>query len=129
MTHGKNLTAAFIALLFSVVSSSAAGKAMSGDELRQLLSSGKTLKLGSKEARYSGELVLNADGTGKGSATTSDGSRTFNLEGTWKISGNEFCRVWTEFDGGREICEIWVRVGDNTVIIMNGEKRIGIASW
>lgn len=120
---------ALVVLLSSAVSAVAAGKAMTGAELQQLLATGKTLQLGSKEAGYTGDLVLNADGTGKGSAKTNDGKQTFNLEGTWKITGNKFCRTWVDLDKGKEVCETWLKDGDNKVTVMNGKKKIGVNSW
>ncbi len=129
MTKRIFVTTSVLFLFTSGMSVTAAEKAMTGPELQQLLANGKTLKLGSKELGYAGELVLSADGTGKGSVKTLDGKKTFVLDGTWKITGNKFCRTWTEIDKGKEVCETWVKDGDNKVNAMKGKKKIGVNSW
>jgi hypothetical protein len=103
--------------------------AMTGDELKALLSPGKTIMLGGAGEGYSGELAINADGTAKGRATTDDGKKTFNIEGTWLIKGNKFCRTWKELDGGKENCESWIKSGENKVIVKVGKKKLGVNHW
>ncbi len=106
------ITAVLIGFSFFVTGqSSAADKAMTGDELSALLANGKTIHLGGKGTGYSGELTLNADGTGAGSAQTDDGKKHFKIEGTWEIRDGAFCRVWHDLDDGKDVCETWVKTG------------------
>ena len=101
---------------------------MTGTQLNQLLGEGITLTLGGEGEGYKGELLLNADGTGKGQALTDKGKK-MRIEGTWEIVGNEFCRVWKEVSKGKKVCERWIIIGDNKVEVRNGDKRIGVNSW
>lgn len=108
---------------------------MSGEQLNQLLASGKTLILGGDDEGYKGELVLKADGTGKGQAITDNG-KTLKIDGTWEIVGDEFCRVWKEISEGKRICERWVVIGENKVRVysrLEGKtgkyKKSGLNSW
>jgi hypothetical protein len=121
----------FIGSVLLMFSYPAAAKdvAMTGEELKSLLSTSKTIKLGGPGEGYSGQLVLNPDGTGKGAAKTDDGKKSFKLEGTWSIKKNKFCRKWTEVDGGKEVCETWVKAGDNKVIVKVGKEKRGVNSW
>jgi hypothetical protein len=106
-------------LLMIVLSTSGAlmaassGKQMTGTELKQLLESGITLKLGG-EGGYQGDLVLLPYGTGKGQYVTTKGKKG-RIEGTWEIVGDEFCRVWKEVTHGERVCERWIVIGENKV--------------
>ena len=106
-----------------------AEEAMTGAQLTELLSAGKTIKLGGPGTGYSGELVLNADGTGKGEAKTDDGKNTFVIEGTWQIKGDTLCRTWAALDEGKKVCETWVMVEPKKVKVMNADKELGVNSW
>ena len=66
----------FAAAIAAFTTASAAEKAMTGTQLTELLSGGITIKLGGPGMGYSGELVLTADGKGKGEAKTEDGKNT-----------------------------------------------------
>ena len=112
-----------------VTTASAADETMTGVQLTELLSAGKTIKLGGPGMGYSGELVLTPDGKGKGEAKTEDGSKTFAIEGTWEIKGDAFCRTWTDLDEGKEVCETWVMTEPKKVKVMNGENELGVNSW
>ena len=101
---------------------------MTGDQLNQLLGNGKTLILGGEEEGYEGELILNADGTGKGQAVTKKG-KTIRIEGTWEIVGDEFCRVWKEVSKGKRVCERWIFIGENKVEVIKDGKKVGVNSW
>lgn len=101
---------------------------MTGKEMKALLAQGKKLKLGGPGYGYQGWLTLNPDGTGKGQAVTDSGKK-INIEGTWEIMNDEFCRTWKEFDGGKEICEKWFFTGKNMVEVHAGGKKIGVNSW
>jgi hypothetical protein len=101
---------------------------MTGDEMNALLSSGKTLSLGGKGQGYAGTLVLSADGKGEGSAKPDSGGQ-IKLSGTWKITGDKFCRIWADLDDGKEVCETWVKAGPSSVKVMKGKKQIGMNSW
>jgi hypothetical protein len=109
--------------------SAAAQDQMTGEELQAALSGGKTISLGGKGQGYSGELILNADGTGSGTAKTDDGSKQFTMTGTWRIEGGQFCRTWKEFNDGKEVCEDWVKTGDNMVDVMVDGEKIGTNHW
>ncbi|MCT7377304.1 hypothetical protein [Chelativorans salis] len=102
---------------------------MGGKELSELLSAGKNIRLGGPGTGYSGELVLTSDGRGNGQAKTDDGTKTFVLEGTWRIKGDEFCRQWAAFDDGNEVCETWVLIGTKQAKVVVGDDQIGINSW
>jgi hypothetical protein len=106
-----------------------AEEAMTGAQITELLSGGKTIMLGGPGTGYSGELTLNADGTGKGEAKTDDGSRIIPIDGTWEVRGDKFCRIWAEVSGGNEICETWVIVAPNKVKVMDGDKQLGVNYW
>ena len=101
---------------------------MTGAELNALLGKGKTIMLGGPGQGYAGELAMNADGTGKGTAKT-DGGKILTLTGTWKIKGDQVCRAWKEFDDGKEICETWEKDGANKVQVMVDGKSIGVNHW
>lgn len=120
---------AAIALVATAASQAVAEEAMTGAEMTALLSGGKTIMLGGPGTGYSGELALNADGTGKGKAATDDGSKTFMIEGTWEIRDDTFCRIWAEISDGEEVCETWVLVEPKKVKVMNGDKEIGTNFW
>lgn len=113
----------------ALVAPAAADEPMTGDQLNELLAGGKTIMLGGPGTGYSGEMALNADGTGKGQAVTDDGSRTFNIEGTWEIRDDKFCRTWAEISDGQEVCETWVTTEPNKVRVMNGDEEIGYNYW
>lgn len=119
----------FFAVLFASSATFSQDGQMSGDELRALLSAGKEISLGGPGTGYSGSLMLDADGTGAGKAKTDDGKKTFTLNGTWSIKGNEFCRTWKELNKGEEVCESWVKTGDNQVDVLANGKKIGVNHW
>ncbi len=101
---------------------------MTGEELTALLTAGKTLNLGGKGQGYAGTLVLTADGKGEGSAKPDAGGE-IKISGTWKITGDKFCRMWAGLDDSKEVCETWIKAGENSVKVMNGKKQIGLNSW
>ena len=101
---------------------------MTGTQLKQLLGERITLTLGGEGEGYTGELLLNADGTGKGQALTDKGKK-MRIEGTWEIVGDEFCRIWKEVSKGKKVCERWIIIGDNKVEVRKGDKRVGVNSW
>lgn len=123
-------TAAFLAVMLGAFLTPAAAKeTMTGAQLTELLSQGKTIRLGGPGMGYSGELVLAADGTGRGEAKTEDGKNTFVLEGTWVIKGDTFCRSWAAFDDGKEVCETWIMTEPNKVRVTVDGKDVGVNSW
>ena len=101
---------------------------MTGAELRALTQNGKTLMLGGGGAGYRGTLMINADGTASGSVATDNGKR-IEIQGTWRIGGNKFCRMWKSIDGGKEVCEKWQKDGNNRVTVLANGKKIGTNSW
>jgi len=127
----RKISTAIVATAAAILASSTgtfAGDAMTGAELTALLGNGKTIKLGGPGTGYTGELAMNADGTGKGKAKT-DGGKIINVVGTWKINGNQVCRIWEDLDDGKEVCEIWEKDGTNRVQVMVDGKSIGINYW
>ena len=100
---------------------------MSGDEFRALLADGLTLNLGGPGEGYSGQVRLEPDGTGKGSARADDGTE-YDITGTWEIEGDRFCRKW-RYDDFKRVCETWRKTGPNKVDVYDGKKRIGMNSW
>jgi hypothetical protein len=122
--------AVFLAMIFGAfLTAAAAEETMTGAQLTELLSQGKTIKLGGPGMGYSGELVLTADGTGRGEAKTEDGKNTFVLEGTWVIKGDTFCRSWAAFNDGKEVCETWIMTEPNKVRVTVDGKDVGVNSW
>ena len=102
---------------------------MTGAELTALLKDGKTLTLGGAGLGYTGELVINKDGTARGEGKTDKG-QTFSIEGKWVIKGSQFCRTWQGGrDSGKQVCETWVVTGPKTVKAMVKGKQIGVNSW
>jgi hypothetical protein len=114
--------------LLLVTTPAAAQEAMTGDELEALLGIGKTLTLGGPGAAYSGQVTLKSDGTGSGSAKTADG-KDIEIGGVWYIQGNQFCRSWKNVDEGKEVCETWVKNGNNSARVLVDGKEISVASW
>lgn len=104
------------------------GPAMTGKQLTELLAKGATLQLGGDGMGYKGKLTLAADGTGKGSAKTDDGTK-ITLSGKWRIDGNKFCRTWADLDGGKEVCETWHLTSGRSVQVYVDGKMVGANSW
>ena len=124
----RSALAAAVGAMFLATAPALAADAMTNAELTALLSGGKTIALGGPDAGYTGELTLNADGTGKGEAKTDDG-KVLTLTGTWRIEGDHFCPTWQEFNDGKEVCETWVKDGTNKVKVMLGGEQIGVNHW
>ncbi len=106
------------------IMAAASEKQMTGTELKQLLESGITLKLGGEGEGYEGDLVLLPDGTGKGQWVTTKGKKG-KIDGTWEIVGDEFCRVWKEVTNGEKVCERWIVIGENKVEVRRKDKKSG----
>lgn len=104
------------------------GTAMTKDELTALTANGVTLVLGGDGMGYKGELALAADGTAKGGAKMDNGNE-LSIAGTWAIKDGKFCRTWTDLDGGKEVCETWIKTSDNSVEVYNGDQMLGVNSW
>lgn len=120
------LSAVTIALFAGTASSQ--DKTMTQDQLEKLTANGVTLKLGGEGHGYSGVLQLTADGTGKGSAKTDDGT-VLSLTGSYEVRDGQFCRSWVEFDAGAEVCETWIFTSENSVDVMVDGNKIGVNSW
>jgi hypothetical protein len=58
-----------------------------------------------------------------------DSGDKLSISGTWAIKDDKFCRVWTDFDGGKEVCETWFKTSDNAVEVYNGDQMLGVNSW
>ncbi len=100
---------------------------MSGEDLKALLANGLPMKLGGPGEGYTGEVKLEADGTGAGSAVLDDGTK-LDITGTWEVVGNQFCRKWA-FDDFKRTCETWRKLGPNKAEVFVDGKRIGVNSW
>jgi hypothetical protein len=117
------------ALVFVLLAGSAlAQEAMTGDELEALLGDDRTISLGGPGAGYTGELALKSDGTATGTAKTDKGE-VMQIDGLWYIEGNKFCRTWKSIDGGKEVCETWIKDGENKVRVLVDGKEIGTNHW
>jgi hypothetical protein len=117
------------ALAFVLVAGSAlAQEAMTGDELEALLGKDETISLGGPGAGYEGELAFKADGTATGTAKTDKGE-VIQIDGVWYIEGNKFCRIWKGIDGGKEVCETWIKDGENKARVLVDGKEIGVNHW
>lgn len=101
---------------------------MTEEELSALTANGITLKLGGEGMGYQGELALAADGTAKGGAKMDNGNE-LSIAGTWAIKDGKFCRTWADLDGGKEVCETWIKTSDNSVEVYNGDQMLGVNSW
>ncbi|MDP3196093.1 hypothetical protein [Tabrizicola sp.] len=104
------------------------GTPMTTEELTALTADGVTLTLGGAGMGYTGELALEADGTATGGAKMDNGNK-LSIAGTWAIKDGKFCRTWTDLDGGKEVCETWVKTSDTSVEVYNGDKMLGVNSW
>ncbi len=100
---------------------------MSGDEIRALIGDGITFKLGGPGEGYEGNIKLEPDGTGKGSAVLNNGKK-LDVTGTWVLEGDQFCRKWA-FEDYKRTCETWKMVGPKRIEVFVGGKRIGVNSW
>ncbi|MCV3271515.1 hypothetical protein [Roseobacter sinensis] len=93
-----------------------------------LTENGITLKLGGEGHGYVGSLKLTNDGRGTGSAKT-DSGRTINIDGTWAVKGDQFCRTWKDLDDGKEVCETWISTSPRSVDVYKGDQKLGVNSW
>src|SRR6266508_4210764 len=96
------------------IGSALAQEAMTGDELEALLGDDRTNGIGGPGAGYTGEIAFKSDGTATGSAKTDKGE-VIQIDGVWYIEGDKFCRTWKAVDDGKEVCEIWIKDGENKV--------------
>ncbi|MBS3978510.1 MAG: hypothetical protein KGZ77_01765 [Rhodobacteraceae bacterium] len=104
------------------------GAPMTTEELTSLTANGVTLTLGGAGMGYTGELALAADGTATGGAKMDNGN-TLSIAGTWAIRDGQFCRTWADLDGGKEVCETWIKTSDTSVEVYNGDQMLGVNSW
>ncbi len=122
-------TRCLAAFLIAGAPAFAAEKAMTSEQLRDLLSSGKTLILGGPGSGYSGQLMIYADGTASGGALTDAGVK-IEFSGVWKVVHNQFCRTWQGgSDSGKNVCETWIMTAPNSVKVMAKGRTIGVNSW
>ncbi len=118
VTHNKS----------TAIESSLPKKQLTGAQLLNVLKGGKVLQLGGPTHGYHGILNLAGSGTGDGWAIT-DSDRQINIQGTWEIRDNQFCRIWEEVNRGEEVCEQWFVLSANTVEVYANGKKIGVNSW
>lgn len=114
--------------LVLAVTAAVAQESMTTEELTALLDGGRELTLGGEGHGYVGSLMLNADGTGVGQATTDSGN-VINIAGTWHIADGRFCRTWEALDDGQEVCETWIKTSANSVDVYKGDSKLGVNSW
>ena len=98
-------------------------------ELDALLAKGLTVSstdmLGGKH--YTAHMTYATDGTLSG-AVTITGRAPIDLKGTWKIDGPRLCRTIIPFQP-QEICETWLKSGNNEVTIRVGNTDMGVSRW
>ena len=99
----RGTATALLALLSAAALPGAANDALSGEELRKLIT-GNTLK-----GSYTTEpltMVFYEDGLLRGriGLTGSD-------SGTWEIDGNKYCNEWIVYFNGVRKCYVWVPMG------------------
>lgn len=124
----KGYSVILFVLGVTTTGSIAQAKDLANDDLKALLTGGKTLQLGGEGMGYSGTLTVSSNGTAKGAAKPDRGEE-IAINGTWRIEDNRFCRTWETVDRGKEVCERWELVAPNKVEVYNGDKMIGINSW
>ena len=66
--------------------------------------------------------------TATGQAKT-DAGEVIQLAGVWYIESDKFCRTWKAVDPGKEVCETWIKDGENKVRVLVDGKQIGINHW
>ena len=120
------LTTALVLVSIAACETSQADN-MSGEDLKALLSDGLTMKLGGPGEGYSGEVKLDPNGKGSGSAVLDNG-KTLDITGIWEIVGDQFCREW-RFDDFKRTCETWRKTGPRRVDVLVDGKKVGVNSW
>jgi hypothetical protein len=128
------------ALILLVVVATAGSDAFAGEkaplkvpltepELSALLANGlsviSTDTLGGKY--FTAHMTYATNGTLSGAVVLSNG-RALDVKGTWKLDGSRLCRTILPFQP-QEICETWLKSGDNEVTIRIGETDIGVSRW
>jgi hypothetical protein len=123
-------------LAFGMTAGSASAVNFTRAEFNAFFAVPRVITLGGPGQDYIGALIVirtgvnasgNALGTGRGVAIISGTPK--NIVGTWVIKGNQFCRKWTNFDGGQEICETWTYLTWNSANVVVGGALIGVNSW
>jgi hypothetical protein len=98
-------------------------------ELDALLANGLTVSstdmLGGKH--YTAHMTYASDGTLSG-AVTITGRAPIDLKGTWKIDGPRLCRTIIPFQP-QEICETWLKSGNNEVTVRVGSTDMAVSRW
>jgi hypothetical protein len=98
-------------------------------ELDALLANGSTVSstdmLGGKH--YTAHMTYNTDGTLSG-AVTITGRSPIDLKGTWKIDGPRLCRTIIPFQP-QEVCETWLKSGNNEVTVRVGSTDMAVSRW
>jgi len=99
-------------------------------ELNALLANGLSVSstdmLGGKY--FTAKMNYATNGTLSGAVTFSNGRAPIDVKGTWKLEGARLCRTITPFQP-EEICETWLKSGDNEVTIRIGDTEIGVSRW
>ncbi|WP_299677134.1 hypothetical protein [uncultured Roseobacter sp.] len=122
------VTTIIAALISTTVAVAETKGALKNKHLTMLIENGITLKLGGEGHGYVGSLKLTKDGRGTGSAKT-DSGRTINIDGTWAVKGDQFCRTWKDLDEGKEVCETWISTSPRSVDVYKGDQKLGVNSW
>jgi hypothetical protein len=63
-----------------------------------------------------------------GEAKTDKGE-AIHIDGIWTIEGDKLCRTWKAIDDGKEVCETWIKDGENKVRVLVDGKEIGTNHW
>src|SRR5262245_11701230 len=103
---------------------------LTAPELDALLANGLSVSstdmLGGKY--FTSHMTYATNGTLSGAVTFSNGKPPIDVKGTWKIDGSRLCRTILPFQP-EEICETWLKSGNNEVTIRIGDTDIGVSRW
>src|SRR5262245_41445563 len=99
-------------------------------ELDALLAKGLSVSstdmLGGKY--FTAHMTYATNGTLSGNVTFSNGRAPIDVKGTWKLDGPRLCRTILPFQP-QEICETWLKSGNNEVTIRVGDTDLGVSRW
>jgi hypothetical protein len=122
----RSMATALLTLSLIANAEAADGKPLTAGEMKALVANGITIGIVNApgDPEYKGSITINADGTQAGTVTMG-GKPPTALTGTWKLKGNQFCRILKPVSD-KETCETWVHTGDKEVAVMVGKKRLGL---
>jgi hypothetical protein len=102
---------------------------LTGPEMSALLAKGLSVSstdmVGGKN--FTARMTYAPNGTLAG-AITFTGKTPVDVKGTWKLDGPRLCRTIVPLQP-QEICEIWLKSGNNEVTIRVGNTDVGVSRW